>query len=375
MLKPAVALAVLALAPCARAELGPMCMPVNYLGDNICTVDAADTAPTLQPYEAMNGRPVPYAQVTINGKTSDLWGYLYLPAENGYTCSTTRKRAMIFNHGASCKQYPTDELAQFYLRNCYIFFAPHREGHGLNNSFYGNTANTAAYAAGQRSIKERQDNLRQSADAHYGAGSAAADAAFQQGRVALYEYYNWDIQQAIKYLRGLDHVDPNGIFVSGVSIGGIETLTTTIDVPDCVQAGVPFAPAAENWHNIDPYMKNYLESIARLAPVPNFLIQACGDHSLGPYDDLGSILNSRSSPNRAKLYSYCGNNMDDAHAEFSYAGDRIGWWTPDVKAFLNNAVTIHSTTTCKLDKPQPRVPTLPDGTVVREYINYTTCLE
>src|SRR5215831_6544078 len=90
----------------------------------VCEVHSGETAfsePGIAP-------PLEPSLVEFAGpEAKNLRGYLYKPAGDGPF------PAMIWNHGS--EQYPgqQSQLAEFYVNNGFVFFLPHRSGHGKSS--------------------------------------------------------------------------------------------------------------------------------------------------------------------------------------------------------------------------------------------------
>src|SRR5450432_880583 len=133
--------------------------------------------------------PLVPTEVTYATSPGALRGYLYRPRGQGPF------PAVIFNHGS--EQDPADmrDEAEFYVRQGFVLFAPHRRGQGLSADA-GEYLNAAWIREG-----ERPDTL-----------------------VALFEAQVDDVAAAVSYARTLPDIDADRIALVGCSYGGIETL-------------------------------------------------------------------------------------------------------------------------------------------------------
>lgn len=256
---------------------------------------------TIQPEKV--GFPGP------EGKTR--YGWLYKPLGMGPFA------AVIWNHGSGLMVDPKlpmyrKELAAFYVGNGYVFFTPHRTGHGLSRSV-------------GESATESEDRECVGSDLQ----------AVRLCKVRYHEVANLDIVQAVKWLQSQGFVMKERIAVSGASYGGIQTILTA-EKELGVRAFIPFTPAAMSWANLQ--LRQRLLSASEKARAPMFLIQAEGDYSTGPYELLGTYLTRKGRLNRAKLYPKFGTTQQDAHSRFSTRCDGIEIWGKDVLEFLKAAM-------------------------------------
>lgn len=220
---------------------------------------------------------------------------------------------LVWNHGSFVLGTPAGNekkmmrkhtpLAEFYTSHGYIIFFPSRHGH------VGSPDYTGAMLAEYEDLKG------------------------QHNTIALHEFWNRDVQAAIRYIRTRPDVDPKRLVVTGYSYGGIQTLLTA-EHGSGMRAAVCFAPGAESWNN--GKVQRRLLQAARQAPIPIFLLQAHNDYSLGPSEVLGPVITQKGPPNRAKVYPAFGTTTGDGHAGFSMNGEEI--WGPDVLAFLNSVL-------------------------------------
>jgi dienelactone hydrolase len=240
-----------------------------------------------------------------------LYGWLYTPSGKGPF------PAVIWNHGSGLMDDPKlpfyrKELAALYAGHGYVFFTPHRTGHGLSRN------------AGV-SAEESEDKECVGSDLR----------AVRLCKVKSHELANLDTVAAVKWLQTQRFVDKNRIAVSGSSYGGIQTILTS-EKEHGIRAFIPFTPAAMSWANVQ--LRERLLSALEKAKAPMFLIQAGGDYSTGPYELLGTYLTRKGGLNRAKLYPKFGTTQQDAHGRFSLRCDGIEIWGKDVLDFLKAAM-------------------------------------
>jgi len=240
-----------------------------------------------------------------------LYGWLYKPKGKGPF------PAVVWNHGSGLMTDPPlsfyrKDLAAFYVGNGYIFFAPHRTGHGMSRA----AGESATTASNKNCVGT---NLKQ----------------VQLCKVKYHEESNLDTVAAVKWLQEQRFVKRKQLVVSGASYGGIQTILTA-EKKLGVSAFVPFTPAAQSWANV--LLRERLMSALKKARKPVFLIQAEGDYSLGPYEVLGAYLNTKGGLNQAKLYPKFGSTPREAHGVFAIRCEGIEIWGSDVAAFLKAAL-------------------------------------
>jgi len=240
-------------------------------------------------------------EVTFPGpEQMTLHGFLYKPEGKGPF------PAMIWNHGSEAKPGSRPELGEFYTGKGFVFFVPHRHGHGRS-------ADAGPYHMTlQRECK-------------------SPDCVIQ-----LHELYNKDVVAAVEWLKQQPFVEKQKIVMSGVSFGGIQTLLTA-EKGVGIRGFVAFAPAAMSWHGF-PDLRARLLRAEEKAERPIFLIQAEGDYNTGPYEMLGTYLLKKGGLNKAKLYAKFGSTNQEAHGVFATRAPGISIWQADVLSFLSMAM-------------------------------------
>jgi len=225
-----------------------------------------------------------------------LRGYLSVPDGTG------PHPAVVWNHGS--EQYPGsfDELAGFYAGAGYVFFVPHRRGHG--------------HSAGEYAFGTPPPGPR-----------AQAVAAI----TGLLEQALEDTLAAVEWLRRQSFVDAGRMAMSGVSHGGIHALLAA-EAGAAMRGYVPFAPAATAWRG-NPELQDRLVRAVRTADAPILLVQAENDYSLGPSEVLGSELARKGRPNGARVYPTYGHDAASGHGAFAWRGMDV--WGDHVRAFLD----------------------------------------
>lgn len=262
-------IALLALAPCAAAR-------------------AADGQDAIQGW------------VTFPGRDHALTGFLSRPPGNGPF------RTVIYNHGSESKPGTKPDLAAFFAGHGFVYFIPHRSGHGRSSGV------------------DISDKLA----AHRGSGD------FRAHQVWLLEEDNEDVVAAVAWLKTQNFVDPRHIAMAGFSYGGIQTLLAA-EKGLGIGAFVSFAPAAMSWGNT-LLRQRLLDAVAK-AKAPLFLIQAANDFSTGPSEVLGPAVRAKGPPSRATLYPEFGASHRDGHGGFATRAAGVAIWGRDVLAFLHAA--------------------------------------
>jgi carboxymethylenebutenolidase len=149
-----------------------------------------------------------------------LRGFLYKPEGIGPF------PAIIWNHGSEKLPGQQNELARFYIAQGFVFFLPHRHGHGRSPGDY---------------IQELIEKYR---------ATEKNRTLIEKYIVRLHEEYNKDVVAAVEWLKGQPFVDQQYLVMSGCSYGGIQTLLTA-EKGLQLRAFVPFAPAAISWGNTE----------------------------------------------------------------------------------------------------------------------------
>lgn len=267
-------------------------------------IAAHSQRPALAPGQA------PGELVTFQSGEFTLKGYVYKPQGAGPF------PAMIWNHGSEKEPGAQPELAAFYNSKGFVFFLPHRHGHGLSPGEYIVDVNNRLIA------------------------SASSEEKAWPEMVKLHAVYNRDVAAAVAWLKSRAYVDKNRVVMSGVSYGGIQTLVSAEQIPG-VRGFISFAPAAMSWKMI-PLRERMLAAIAN-ARAPIFLLQAANDYSTGPSEVLGPAIRKKGPPNDARLYPAFGADDDHrkGHAAFATWNLGIEIWSPDVMKFINTVLQSH----------------------------------
>lgn len=235
--------------------------------------------------------------VSFPAGEATLRGYLSTPGGAGPF------PAVAWSHGSEREPDAFEELARFYTAAGYVFFVPHRRGHGESPGEYA-----------------------------FGTVPPGARAEAVEAVVGLHERALEDTLAAVGWLRAQPLVDAARVVVSGVSHGGVQTLLAA-EAGAGAQAYVAFAPAAVAWPR-NPEIQDRLVRAVRRAAAPIFLLQAENDYSLGPSEVLGDELRRKGPPNRARVYPPYGPSHATGHADFACRGMEV--WGDDVLAFLGD---------------------------------------
>jgi carboxymethylenebutenolidase len=273
-----------------------------------------DTGPETEREDCANvsGFKITPEKVAFPGPQGrTLFGWLYKPKGKGPF------PAVVWNHGSGLMTDPPlpfyrKDLAAFYVGKGYVFFTPHRTGHGMSKD----AGESGTTASNKNCVGTNLEQVRLC-------------------KVRYHEESNLDTVAAVKWLQEQPFVKRKQLVVSGASYGGIQTILTA-EKELGVRAFVAFTPAAQSWANV--LLRERLMSALKKAQLPVFLIQAEGDYSIGPYEVLGSYLNSKGGLNRAKLYPKFGSTPQEAHGRFAIGCEGIEIWGNDVAAFLKAAL-------------------------------------
>ncbi len=245
-------------------------------------------------------------EVQFPSAEQTLHGFLWMPEGSGPF------PAVIYNHGSEKLPGSFPSPGHFWTDHGFVFFVPHRHGHGRSPGDY---------------IVDLQDKFR---------AEESDLTKVQRHTIELHEGYNADVVAAVAWLKVQPHLDAQRIVVAGISYGGIQTvLTAEKDLG--LAAFVAFSPAAMSWGG-NPLLRERLLQAVKNARAPIFLLQANNDYNLGPSELLGAELIRKGAPSRAKLYPAFGDpkNPSDGHGGFAVRGSDV--WGRDVLDFLNEVL-------------------------------------
>jgi carboxymethylenebutenolidase len=250
---------------------------------------------------AQSPPPAPI-EVTFSSGSLVLHGFLYKPEGQGPF------PAVLWNHGSERRPGWLPEVAPTFLSQGYIFFIPHRRGHGRSPGEYVMDLLGSANQSGGSSARSRK-------------------------LVELMEQHLEDQMAALAYLKGLSSVDPQRIVVAGCSFGGIQTVLMA-EKGLGVRAAVDFAGAAQNWQHAPELRARMIQAVQH-SQMPIFFIQAKNDYDVSPSRDLAAAMEKSGKPRALQIFPAFGKSNQDAH-EFCVHGDEI--WATQVFSFLTEAL-------------------------------------
>jgi carboxymethylenebutenolidase len=237
-------------------------------------------------------------EVTFSSGNLVLHGFLYKPEGQGPFPS------VLWNHGSERRPGWLPELAPIFLSKGYVFFIPHRRGHGRSPGEY---------------VMDLLDRANQS----------GGPQARSRKLVELMEVHLEDQIAALTYLKGLPEVDPQRIAVAGCSFGGIQTVLMA-ERGLGVRAAVDFAGAAQNWqHSSD--LRTRMTQAVQHSQMPVFFIQAKNDYDVSPSHDLAAAMEKSAKPHALQIFPSFGKSNQDAHEFCIHGGEN---WAPQVFSFL-----------------------------------------
>jgi carboxymethylenebutenolidase len=245
--------------------------------------------------------PVP-VEVTFSSGSLVLHGFLYKPEGRGLF------PAVLWNHGSERRPGWLPEVAPIFLNQGYVFFIPHRRGHGRSPGEYVMDLLARANQSGGSSARSRK-------------------------LVELMDQHLEDQMAALAYLKGLPNVDPRRIVVAGCSFGGIQTVLMA-EKGLGVRAAVDFAGAAQNWQHAPELRVRMIQAVQH-SQMPIFFIQAKNDYDVSPSRDLASAMEESGKPHAIQIFPSFGKSNQDAH-EFCIHGAEI--WAPQVFSFLTQSM-------------------------------------
>jgi dipeptidyl aminopeptidase/acylaminoacyl peptidase len=266
-------------------------------------VGAVFTLLAAEPEPAKSGAEGPKAElITFTADGAELHGWVCKPDGPGPF------PAVIYNHGSEKKPGSFPLLAKFWTQHGFVFFVPHRRGHGRS--------------PGEYIVDDQQDFRKKEKD----------PVACNQHDVETHEKANRDVVAAVAWLKEQPYVKKNDLVMSGISYGGIQTVLTA-EKGLGIKAFVPFAPAAMSWKG-NPLLRERLLTAVKKAKAPMFLLQAKNDYNLGPSEVLGAELEKKGAPNRSEIFAAFGDpkNPQDGHGGFAVRGSAV--WGDEVLLFV-----------------------------------------
>jgi len=236
--------------------------------------------------------------ITFPAGERTLTGFLARPPGSGPF------KTIVYNHGSEKKPGTKPDLAAFFTGHGFVYFVPHRAGHGRSPGV---------------DISDRLAGYRGTSN-------------FRAEQVWLLEEDNADVVAAVNWLKAQPFVDARRIVMAGFSYGGIQTLLAA-EKGLGIGAFIAFAPGAMSWRNT--LLRERLLAAIEKATAPLFLIQAANDFSTGPSEVLGPAVRAKGPPSRATLYPEFGSSHLDAHAAFATRTAGTDVWGADVLSFLD----------------------------------------
>jgi carboxymethylenebutenolidase len=243
--------------------------------------------------------------VSFPGDGLTLRGFLYRPGGEG------EHPAVVWNHGSEPQPDPFEALGDFYTASGYVFFAPHRRGHGRS--------------PGEYELGGFRPEL--------GSGATVREQAIRHV-IELYERHLADLEQAVRWLGRQPCVDGGRVAMGGVSHGAVLSLLAA-EADLGPGAYVTFAPGAMAWAD-NPELRDRLRRAVLAARAPIFLLQARNDYDLGPSRVLGRELARKGPPNACRVYLPYGTTQATGHGAFACHGSEI--WGDDVRRFLGDVL-------------------------------------
>ena len=251
--------------------------------------------PLSQVTSGQSARP---EEVTFPSGKLTLHGFLYRPQGNGPF------PAILYNHGSEQEPGRKPALGEFFSKKGYVFFVPHRRGHGLS-----------PYDSFVTSLRAQ------------GAG----------GAIALHETHLEDQLAGLAYLKQLSDVDPHRIAVAGCSYGGIQTVLAVeanAEQKLGLRAAVDFAGGAMSWRSHS--LRTRMVRAVKKATVPVMFIQAENDYDLGPSRTLAGELEQLGKSHKLLIFPPYGDTRAEGHGGFCSQGTNV--WGTAVTSFLDTSM-------------------------------------
>lgn len=227
-----------------------------------------------------------------------LLGFLHKPEGNGPF------PAILYNHGSEKDPGSKPALGAFFSSRGYVFFVPHRRGHG----------------------RSPHDSYIESL---YAQGAA--------GRISLHETHLEDQLAALAYLKQQSAVDPQKITVAGCSYGGIQTVLAVEANAEHklgLRAAIDFAGGAMSWRSFS--LRDRMVRAVKKADIPVMFLQAENDYDLGPSRTLAGELDRLAKPHKLLIFPPYRNTREEGHGGFCVRGTHV--WGPEVLSFLDKAL-------------------------------------
>ena len=207
----------------------------NVLSAGCCLLALARLSGS-QGFKVNNSRfkqPIP-VKVTFKSGSMNLFGWVYKPEGKGPF------PVIIWNHGSEQDPSLQPQLAEFYNKNGYVLFLPHRHGQGLSPGTY---------------IVDILENYKK---------NHSADE-YRKEAVRQHEEHLKDVLAATDFIRGQSYIEPNYIYMTGCSFGGIQTVLGA-EKGHHLTAAFPFAPGAQSWDN--EFLRDRLSQASKNSRIP-----------------------------------------------------------------------------------------------------------
>ena len=237
-------------------------------------------------------------EVTFPSGKLVLHGFLYRPLRNGPF------PAILYNHGSEEKPGTKPALGKFFSSKGYVFFVPHRRGHG-----------SSAHDPFVESLRAQGEG----------------------GAIALHETHLEDQLAALAFLTQRSDVQPHRIAVAGCSYGGIQTvlaLEANAEQNLGLRAAIDFAGGAMSWRSSS--LRARMISAVRKATIPVLFIQAENDYDLGPSRTLAGELEQLGKPHKMLIFPPYGNTQAEGHGVFCTQATNV--WGPAITSFLDSSM-------------------------------------
>jgi dipeptidyl aminopeptidase/acylaminoacyl peptidase len=237
-------------------------------------------------------------EVTFPSGDLLLHGFIYRPQGSGPFPT------VLYNHGSEKEPGSKPALGEFFSSKGYLFFVPHRRGHG----------------------RSPHDSFVESL---YAEGAS--------GRIALHETHLEDQLAAFAYLKQRSDVDISKIAVAGCSYGGIQTVLAVeanAEQKLGLRAAIDFAGGAMSWRSLS--LRDRLVRAIRKADIPVLFIQAENDYDLDPSRTLAAELEKLGKPHKLLIFPPYGNTHAEGHGVFCSRATSV--WGSEVLSFLDRTM-------------------------------------
>jgi dipeptidyl aminopeptidase/acylaminoacyl peptidase len=235
----------------------------------------------------------PALEITFRSRGLLLYGYITKPPGNGPF------PAILYNHGSERAGGQKDPLRKFWSEHGFVFFLPHRSGHGKSQ--------------GQYFEDKGKDHSR---------------------LIRHIEEHAEEVSDGVAYMRRLPYVDKNRMIVGGCSYGGIQTVLAA-ERGDGLKAALDFAGGAESWAS-DRALHQRMKRAVDHARIPIFFIQAENDYNTEPTKVLGAEAQRAHKDYKAKIFPAYGTSHSDGHGGF--CAHQSATWERDVLQWVRKYI-------------------------------------